>query len=139
RAERYLQTTRVVGVYEIVVALGIGAKHRIIASSGEGQRRTATPATHELRREKLALLLGMRMFLQEPVEGAHKRLIFAKADEGAIASQFVGLRHRQRHASLGQVVEDELASLDRAALTGQRIHAAALDSRLADHDLVAER
>ena len=73
------------------------------------------------------------------MNAADARLVFAQADEGAVAAQHIRLRHRKRHAGLAWIAEDELARLDRAPLAGQRIDAATLDGRLADAVFVAER
>ena len=79
------------------------------------------------------------MVSEESVEGSDKGLVFAQTEEGAVAPQHIRLRHRERHAGLAWVTENEFARLDGTPLTGQRIDAAALDRRLANAVLVAER
>src|SRR4051812_13263286 len=79
------------------------------------------------------------MLAQEAVERPDLRLVLAQPDEGAVAPQHVWLWHRERHAGLAGVAEDEFTGLDRSSLAGQRLDAAALDGRLADTVLVAER
>ena len=105
----------------------------------ERQGRAAAPATHQLRREQLPLLLGLGVLAQEPVERPDPRLVLAQPDERAVAPQHVRAGHRQRHARLAGIAEDELAGFDRSSLAGQRVDAAALDRGLADGVLVAQR
>src|SRR5262249_1305738 len=70
---------------------------------------------------------------------AHTRLIFAKGYIGAVAAEYVRLRHGQWAADLAGITENEFAGLDERPLAGQRIEAAAFDRGLIDTVLVAER
>src|SRR6185503_16828703 len=67
------------------------------------------------------------------------RLILAEADEGAVATQYLRLRHRQENPGFTRISQDELAGFDRPSLARERLDAAALDRRLVDAILVAQR
>ena len=139
RAERHLPAVRIGGIGEVVVPPRVRAELRVVLRRRERQRRAAAPAPHQLRREQLPLLLRPGVLAQEAIERPDARLVLTQPGERAVPSQHVGLRHRQRHAGLAGIAEDELAGLDRRSLAGQRIDAAALDRGLADRVLVAER
>ena len=116
--ERHLSAVRIRGVGEVVVPARVRAERRVVARRGERQGRAAAPAADQLRGEQFPLLLGLRVLVQEPVERPDARLVVAQPDEGAVAAQHVRCRHRQRHAGLAGVAEDEFASLDRSSLAG---------------------
>jgi hypothetical protein len=61
---------------KIVISLWILAKRRIVFSRRERQWRAATPAPDKLRRQQLALLVGLTVRLQEAVERSDPRLVF---------------------------------------------------------------
>src|SRR3984957_19828162 len=81
----------------------------------------------------------MGVLAQEAVECPDAGLVLAQPGERAVASEHVGPWHRQRHAVLSGVAEDELAGLDRRSLAGQGIDAAALNGGLSDRIPIAER
>jgi hypothetical protein len=138
-SERRLAAMRVVCVIEVVVPPRVCAKGGIVDLGRQRQRRAAAPAADQLGGEQFPLLIGACVRVKESIEGADPRLVLAKADEGAVASEDVGLRHRQELPGLARVPEDELAGLDRPSLARQRFDAAALDRRLVDAVFVAER
>src|SRR6185295_3109106 len=85
------------------------------------------------------LFVGASVRLEESIERADPRLIFAQPHISAVATEGVGLRHRQRDAGLARISENELAGLDLRPLTRQRLDAAALDRRLIDAVFVTQR
>src|SRR6185295_964529 len=85
------------------------------------------------------LFVGASVRLEESIERADPRLIFAQPHISAVATEGVGLRHRQRDAGLARISENELAGLDLWPLTRQRLDAAALDRRLIDAVFVTQR
>ena len=99
----------------------------------------AAPAPHQLRREQLALVVGLSVCLQEAVERPNPRLVLAQPDECPVSAQHVGLWRRKRHPGLPGISQDELAGFDRRSLTGQRLDATALDRGLTDRIPVPER
>src|SRR5262249_10130652 len=105
----------------------------------ERERRAAAPAPDELGGQQFPFVLGAAVLVQESVERAHARVIDAHSHVGAVAAEDVRLRHRQRRSGLAGIAEDELAGLDGPALAREWIDAAALDGRLVDAVLVAER
>ena len=138
-AERHLPAMRVVRVIEVVVPLRVRAERRIVGVRRQRQRSAAAPTADQLRGEQFPLFLGASIVAEEAIERADARLIFAEAHIGAVAAEYVRLRHRQRNAGLARISEDELAGLDRPSLAGQRLDAAAFDRRLVDAVLVAQR
>src|SRR6185437_5262310 len=76
---------------------------------------------------------------KESIERADARLILAVADERAVAAEDVRLRHREQRAGLAGISQNEFASLDRVSLAREWLDAAALDRRLVDAILVAQR
>src|SRR6266446_4372067 len=138
-AQRHPFALRITGVGEIVISLRIVAERRIVLCRRERQWRTATPAPDELRRQQLALLGGLAVRSQEPVERSDPRLVFAQTNVRAVAAQYVRLRHRKGHSGLAWIAEDELAGFDRLPLTRKRLDATALDGGLADAVFIAER
>src|SRR5258706_7737785 len=82
----HLLTAWIVGVNKIVISVGIFAERRIILCWGERQRRATAPAPDELRRQQLALLVGLTIFSEETVERSDARLVFSQADVGAVAA-----------------------------------------------------
>src|SRR5216684_9295246 len=138
-AQRHLFALRITGVGEIVISLWIVAQHRIVLCRRECQWRAATPAPDELRRQQLALLVGLTVLSQEPVERSDPRLVFSQANVGAVAAQHFRLRHRKGHTALTWIAEDELPRFDRLPLTGKRIDATAFNGGLADAVFITER
>ena len=61
---------------------------------GERECGAAAPASDELGREQLALVLGRAVRVQETVERADPRLVPAQPDVGAVSSEDIGLRGR---------------------------------------------
>src|SRR4051812_9243634 len=86
-AERYLQTTAIVGVIEIVVSQWIGAESRIVGVGRQRQRGAAAPTADEFCGKQLPFLVGASIPVEESIEGTDARLIFAEADVGAIAAE----------------------------------------------------
>ena len=116
--EWHLKATPVVRVGEVVVAEGVGAQRRVVLCRRERERRAAAPAPHQLGRQQLALRLCLGMRLQEPVERADPRLVLAQPGVRAVAPQRVRSGHRQWHARLAGIAEDELPGFDRSSLAG---------------------
>ena len=58
-AERHLPAVRIGGVGEVVVSQRVGAERRVVSVRRERQRGAAAPAPHQLRREQLALVVGL--------------------------------------------------------------------------------
>src|SRR5262245_36507931 len=139
RSEWHLAPLRIVGVVEVVVSLRVGAERGIILVRRERQRRAAAPAADQLRGEQFALFLGTAVLAEESIERADTRLVFAEAHIGAVATEDVWPRHWQRHPGFAGIPKDELAGFDRPPLARQRVGAAALDRRLVDAVLVAQR
>src|SRR6185369_5743320 len=106
-----LPPARIVRVIKVVVSLWVGANCGIIHLRREGQRRATAPAADQLRGEQFSFFLGAAIRTQESIEGADARLIFAKAHIGAVAPEYVRLRHRQWHSGLTGIAEDELSGL----------------------------
>src|SRR5258706_91640 len=138
-AQRHPFALRITGVGEIVISLRIFAERLIVLRRRDRQWRAATPAPDELRRQQLALLVGLTALSQEPVERSNPRLVFSQANVGAVAAQHFRLRHRKRHTALAWIPQDELPRFDRLPLTGKRLNATALDSGLADAVFISER
>ena len=138
-SERHLPATRVVRVIEVVVPLRVRAECRIVDVRRQRQRGAAAPAADQLRGEQFPFFLGASIRLEESIERADARLILAKAHIGAVATEYVRLRHRQRNPGLTRISKDELAGLDRPSLPRQRVDAAALDRRLVDAVFVTQR
>src|SRR5262245_36481396 len=139
RSEWHLPSLRVVGIVEIVVAPGVGAERRIILVRRQRQRSTAAPTADQLRGDQLAFFLGASIRSEEAIERGDARLIFAETYIGAVAAEDVWPRQRQRHPGFAGIPKDELAGFDRPPLARQRVAAAALDRRLVDAVLVAQR
>src|SRR6266478_7786954 len=138
-AQRHPFALRITGVGEVVISLWIFAERHIVLRRRECQWRAATPAPDEFRRQQLALIVGLTVLLQEPVERSNPRLVFSQTNVGAVAAQHVWLRHRKRHTALTWIAEDELPHFDRLPLTGKRIDATALDGGLSDAVFISER
>src|SRR5260221_4736742 len=138
-AQRYTFALRISGVGEIVISLRIFAERHIVLCRRERQWRAATPAPDEFRRQQLALIVGLTVLSQEPVERSDPRLVFSQTNIGAVATQHFRLRHRKRHTALTWIAEDELPRFDRLPLTEKRIDATALDGGLADAVFISER
>src|SRR6266478_2319657 len=137
-AQRHPFALRITGVGEIVISLWIFAERRIVLCRRECQWRAATPAPDEFRRQQLALLVGLTVLSQEPVERSDPRLVFSQANVGAVAPQHFRLRHRKGHTALAWIAEDELPRFDRLPLTGKRLNATALDGGLSDAVFITE-
>src|SRR5690349_14533283 len=88
--------TRVIRVIKIVVALRVGAECGIVNIGGEHERSAAAPASDQLRSEQFLFCFGASMRAEEPIERTDARLVFAKADISAVATEYVRLWHRQR-------------------------------------------
>src|SRR6266550_3967867 len=112
-AQRLPFALRITGVREIVISLRIFAQHRIVLYRRERQWRAATPAPDEFRRQQLALIVGLTVLSQEPVERSNPRLVFSQTNIGAVATQHFRLRHRKRHTTLAWIPQDELPRFDR--------------------------
>src|SRR5258708_36570720 len=125
-AQRHPFALRITGVGEIVISLRIFAERYIVLRRRERQWRAATPTPDELRRQQFALLVGLTVLSQEPVERSNPRLVFSQTNVGAVAAQHVWLRHRKGHTTLTWLPQDQLPRFDRMPLTGKRIHAHAL-------------
>src|SRR5258705_12639679 len=138
-AQRRPFALRITGVGEIVISLRIFAERYIVLCRREHQWRAATPAPDEFRRQQLALIVGLTVLSQEPIERSNPRLVFSQTNIGAVAAQHVWLRHRKRHTALTWIAEDELTRFDRLPLTGKRIDATALDGGLSDAVFITER
>src|SRR5262245_17044861 len=123
---------RVVGVIEVIVPLRVRTKCGVVDVRRQHQRGTAAPAANQLRGKQFPFCLGASIRVEESIECAHARLIFAKANISAVAAENFWLRQRQRNACLTRISKDELPSLDRPSLPWQRIKATALDCRLVD-------
>src|SRR6266852_1452247 len=82
----HLVAAWVVGVDEIVIALRILAERRIVLCRRERQWRATAPAPDELRRQQLALRVGLTVLSQEAIERSDARLVFSQADVGAVAA-----------------------------------------------------
>ena len=95
-SERHLPATRVVRVIEVVVPMRVGAERRVVDVRRQRQRGAAAPAADQLRGEQFPFFLGAAIRLEESIERADARLIFAEAHIGAVATEYVRLRHRQR-------------------------------------------
>ena len=108
-------------------------------SGAKRQRGAAAPTADQLRGDQFPFFLGASIGPEESIERADARLIFAEAHIGAVATEDVRLRHRQRDPGLTRISKDELAGLDRPSLARQRLDAAALDRRLVDAVFVAQR
>src|SRR3989454_12591822 len=80
-AQRHPFALRITGVGEIVISLRIVAERRIVLRRRERQRRAATPAPDELCRQQLALMVGLTVLSQEPVERSNSRLVFSRSEE----------------------------------------------------------
>ena len=115
-SERHLPAMRVVRVVEVVVPLRVRAERGIVGVRRQRQRGAAAPAADQLRGEQFPFFLGASIRLEESIERADARLIFAEAHIGAVAAEDVRLRHRQRDPGLTRISEDELAGLDRPSL-----------------------
>jgi hypothetical protein len=93
RAQRRVQSARVVGVVEVVDAVGVLAERRVVACRRQRERRAAAPAADELGRQQLPVLCGARVVAQEPVEGGDMGVVLAKHDVGPVAAEHLGGRH----------------------------------------------
>src|SRR6266446_8893728 len=138
-AQRHTFALRISGVGEIVISLRIFAERHIVLRRRMRQWRAATPAPDEFRRQQLALIVGLTVLSQEPVERSDPRLVFSQTNIGAVATQHFRLRHRKRHTALTWIAEDELPRFDRLPLTGKRIDATALDGGFSDAVFITER
>ena len=131
-AKGHLPAIGIGGVGEVVVAKGVGTERRVVVVGRKRQRSAARPAAHELRRQKLPILISLGVRTQEAVERPDSRLVFAQPDVCAVPSKDIRLRRGQGYAGLAGIAQDELAGLDGSALAGQRLDAAALDRGLTD-------
>src|SRR5439155_18376830 len=85
-AQRHPFALRITGVDEIVISLRIFAERLIVLRRRERQWRTAAPAPDEFRRQQLALIVGLTVLSQEPVERSSPRLVFSQTNVGAVAA-----------------------------------------------------
>src|SRR6266404_469572 len=138
-AQRRLFALRITGIGEIVISLRIFAERPIVLCRREHQWCAATPTPNEFRCQKLALLVGLKVLSQEPVERSDPRLVFSQTNIGAVAAQHFRLKHRKGHTALPWIAEDELPRFDRLPLTGKRLDSTSLDGGLADAVFIAER
>ena len=95
-SERRLPAARIVRVVEVVVSLRVRTERRVVDVRRQRQRGAAAPTADQLRGEEFPFFFGASIRLEESIEGADARLILAKAHVGAIATEYVRLRHRQR-------------------------------------------
>jgi hypothetical protein len=137
--ERHLPPTRNLGVVEVVIPLRVPTEGGVVDVRRQCQRGAAAPTADQFRGEQFPFVFGASIRVEESIEGADTRLILAHAHVGAIATEYVRLRHRQGNAGLTRRSKDELAGLDRPSLARQRRNAAAFDRRLVDAISVAER
>src|SRR5262249_38886326 len=138
-AKRDLPAMRVIRVIEVVVPLRVRAEARIVDVRRERQRGAAAPTADQFCGNQFAFFVIASIGPEESIERTHARLIFAKAYIGAVAAEDVRLRHRQENPCFARIAKDELPRLDRPALAGQRLDAAAFDRRLVDAVFVTER
>ncbi len=114
----HLPAMRVLCVIEVVVPLRVRAEGGIVGVRRQGQRSAAAPAADQLRGDQFPFFLGAAVRVEESIEGADARLVFAESHIGPVATEDVRLRHRQWDPGLTRISEDELAGLDRPSLTG---------------------
>ena len=138
RADRALQSPRVVAVHEGVVARGVGAQLGVVLVRGQGQRRAAGPAPDELGREQLLLGRVGGVLVQVAAEGGDALVQLAEGHVGAVAAEHVRLRDRGQVAVLVLVAEDELTGPQRCLVRVAAEDAGALYGRLADAVLEPE-
>src|SRR5690349_9244428 len=138
-SERRLPTARVIRVIEVVVSLWVSAERSVIDIRREGQRRAAAPAADQLRREKFPFCFSASIRPKESIKRTHPRLILAKANIGAVATEDVRLRHWQRHAGLTRISQEELASLNWSSVARQRFNPAAFNRRLVYAVFITQR
>ena len=131
RAERNRISVRVhLLVVEIVVALRIGAKRRVVFIGRQHERRATAPAAHELRGYEFLFFRCLAVLAQELAESAHMLLHAAISHVAAVAGQNFGLRHRIGSAAFVGIAEDEFARLERRPGAGRRFLTRAFDDRL---------
>ena len=108
-----------------------------VGASESGAPRA--PAADELGRQQFLVGGAGGALAHVLAEGGHARVQLAHDHKGAVATQHLGLRDGQRVAGLVLVAEHELADLERRLVRVGTDDAAALDRRLADAILEAER
>src|SRR5262245_56283296 len=116
RSERNLPATRVVCIIEVVVPLRIRAEAGVVNVRRQRQWCAAAPTADQLRGQQFPFFLSLSVRLEESIECADPRLIFAKTYKGAIAAENVRLRHRQGNAGFTRISKNELAGFDRLSL-----------------------
>src|SRR2546421_9007936 len=95
RADRAPESSRVViVVQEVVVATRVGSQRGVIPLRGERQWRAAPPAPDDLGGKQFLLLRAGSLCAQVLAQRRHVLVEFAKGGIGAVAAQYLGLRHR---------------------------------------------
>src|SRR5262249_20245220 len=117
----------------------VGPECGVVELRRQRQRCAAAPTANELGGDQFQFRIGASIVSKESIEGTDTRLILAEAYISAVATKYVRLRHRKGTPSLTWISEDELAGLDWPSLARQGLDTAALDRRLVDAILVAER
>ena len=125
-------------VIEVVVALRVRSKLRVVLRWREHERCAAAPPAHQLRGDQFLLLRRGAVRSQEIAEGAHVLVHPAIGEKAAVPRQDVGLRQWAGVAVFIRIPEEELARLERRACTGRRLDAHALDLRLRHAIAIAE-
>ena len=134
-----LEAAGIVAVEEVVVPPRVAAELRVVPLRGEREWGSSLPAPDHLRTEE-CLLLAVRSLRAEVLPVCSDlRVQLPEDDIGAVSAQDVRGRHRRQLARLIRVSEDDLARLERPVVRVRWRPAAALDRRLADTVLEAER
>ena len=121
RAERYRIAMRIhFLVVEIVVALRVGAQHRIVFLGCQCEWCAAAPAPHELRCDQLLFFMCVAVLAQEIAKPDHMLLETAIGHIAAVTGKNFWLRQIGRRSVFVRVPEDEFARLERRTRTGRR-------------------
>ena len=106
-------------VVEVIVALRVGAKRRIVFIGRKHERRAAAPAAHQLGRDQLLLLRSVAMLAEEVAKLAHMLRKPAVGHVAAVPRENFGLRALGYDAVFVGIAKDEFARLQRIAGAGR--------------------
>src|SRR5215510_14010557 len=139
RAEGALQSLHVLRIGEFVVANEITPERRIVAVWTEHQGSAAAPAAHHFCGDQLLLLWRGGVVSQVATKRGNVHVKLANRHEGPVLAQLLWNRRRGNLAALVGITHDELAGLDGRFAPRPNGRTTALDVRVVQSVLEAER
>ena len=125
-------------VQKVVGPLKIAAKCRIVFVRAQHQRRSATPPSHQLRRQQLLLVRRVRLLPQELSKQADVFFHSQVGEIAAVSREQLRLGQRWHRSAFVLVAEEELAGSHRWSRARSRLLSGFLDDWLRQPVTVAE-